>query len=163
MELSSFKNKKFLIFQKKKLSSCNMKKFFLYFWKLNFFMTVCSYHVKYKFQSDSTLYSCLNVKDLLARNRRDIWSLSDCSGTRTQNNLVRKGTLNHLTKLAKVFVYKLTAKLTNKLLQSLELFYILGNGNPEKILIFEERHIQKPSITELSLILGKVYSEPWCD
>ena len=140
-----------------------MKKFFLYFWKLNFFMTVCSYHVKYKFQSDSTLYSYLNVKDLLDRSRRDIWSLSDCSGTRTQNNLVRKGIVNHLTKLAKVFVYKLTAKLTNKLLHSLELFYILGNGNPEKILIFEERHIQKPSITELSLILGKVYSEPWRD
>ena len=35
-------------------------------------LTVCSYHVTYAFQSESTLYSCLNVKDLLARNRREI-------------------------------------------------------------------------------------------
>ena len=27
--------------------------------------TVCSYHVTYAFQSESTLYSCLNVKELL--------------------------------------------------------------------------------------------------
>ena len=35
-------------------------------------MTVCSYHVTYAFQSESTLYSCLNVKELLARSRREI-------------------------------------------------------------------------------------------
>ena len=35
-------------------------------------MTVYSYHVTYAFQSESTLYSCLNVKELLARNRREI-------------------------------------------------------------------------------------------
>ena len=29
-------------------------------------MTVCSCHVTYAFQSESTLYSCLNVKELLA-------------------------------------------------------------------------------------------------
>ena len=34
----------------------------------------------YAFQSESTLYSCLNVKELLARNRREIWSLSACNG-----------------------------------------------------------------------------------
>ena len=34
--------------------------------------TVCSYHVMYVFQSESTLYSCLNVKELLARNRHEI-------------------------------------------------------------------------------------------
>ena len=33
---------------------------------------VCSYHVTYAFQSESTLYSCLNVKELLARRRREI-------------------------------------------------------------------------------------------
>ena len=38
--------------------------------------SVC-YHVTYVFQSESTLYSCLNVKEVLARNRREIWSLSD--------------------------------------------------------------------------------------
>ena len=35
-------------------------------------MTVCSYHVTYAIQSESTLYSCLNVKQLLARSRREI-------------------------------------------------------------------------------------------
>ena len=62
--------------------------------------SVCSYHVTYAFQSESTLYSCLNVKELLARSRREIWSLSDCNWIRTHNHLVRKGTLNHLAKLA---------------------------------------------------------------
>ena len=38
---------------------------------------LCSYHVTCAFQSESTLYICLNVKECLARNRRDIWSLSD--------------------------------------------------------------------------------------
>ena len=35
-------------------------------------MSVCFYHVTYAFQSESTLYSCLNVKELLARSRREI-------------------------------------------------------------------------------------------
>ena len=35
-------------------------------------MTVCFYHVTYTFQSESTLYSCLNLKELLARSRREI-------------------------------------------------------------------------------------------
>ena len=41
-------------------------------------MSVCSYHVTYAFQSESTLYSCLNVKELLAQNRRNIWNLRKC-------------------------------------------------------------------------------------
>ena len=63
--------------------------------------TVCSYHVTYTFQSESTLCSCLNVKELLAWNWREIWSLSDCNRTRTHNHLVCKWTLNHLAKAAK--------------------------------------------------------------
>ena len=35
-------------------------------------LVVCYYHVTYAFQSESTLYSCLNVKELLAQNRLDI-------------------------------------------------------------------------------------------
>ena len=35
-------------------------------------LTVCSYHVTYAFQTESTLHSCLNVKELLARSRREI-------------------------------------------------------------------------------------------
>ena len=52
------------------------------------------------FQSESTLYRCLNVKELLARNRRGVCSLSDCKRTGTPNHLVRKRTLNYLAKLA---------------------------------------------------------------
>ena len=33
---------------------------------------VYSGHVTYAFHSESTLYSCLNVKELLARSRREI-------------------------------------------------------------------------------------------
>ena len=39
--------------------------------------------------------------ELFAGDRRQIWSLSDCNCTRTQNHLVRKQTLNHLAKLTK--------------------------------------------------------------
>ena len=73
-------------------------------------LTVCFYHVMYAFQSESTLCSCLNVKELLAWSRREIWNLSDCNWIRTHNHLVykctvnhlvHKGTLNHLASLAK--------------------------------------------------------------
>ena len=37
--------------------------------------------------------------ELLARNRRDIWNLTDCKKTWTQSHLVRERTLNHLAKL----------------------------------------------------------------
>ena len=65
-----------------------------------FILTVYYYHVTCAFQSKSTLYICLNVKELLARNRLDIWSLSDCNGTRTHNHFVCKWKLNHLANLA---------------------------------------------------------------
>ena len=80
--------------------------------------SVCSRHVTYAFQSESTLYSCLNLKELLARSRHEIWRLSDCSWTRTHNHLVYKRTLklfsqtgqtDHLAKLSQtVFVYELS-------------------------------------------------------
>ena len=36
------------------------------FYKIENVMAVCSYYVTYAFQSKSTVYSCLNVKELLA-------------------------------------------------------------------------------------------------
>ena len=62
----------------------------------NYILIVCYYHVTYVFESDSTLYSCLNINELLAQNRHDISSLSD-SGIRS--HLVHTRTLNHLAKL----------------------------------------------------------------
>ena len=53
----------------------------------------------FKWIQISTFYSCLNIEELLTRNRHDIWSLSDCNGIRTHYNLVPKGTLNNLAKL----------------------------------------------------------------
>ena len=48
-------------------------------------------------------------QELLPRNRREISSLSDCNGIRTHNHLVRKRTLNYVTKLlCWVFVYELS-------------------------------------------------------
>ena len=64
-------------------------------------LTVSSYHVNDAFQSESALDSCLNVKEFLARSRRESWRLSDCNGTRTHNHLVHKRTFNHLSQLAK--------------------------------------------------------------
>ena len=37
--------------------------------KSSYNLIVCFYHVTYEFESESTLYSCLNVKELLARSR----------------------------------------------------------------------------------------------
>ena len=67
----------------------------------------------FAFQSESILNSCVNVKELFARNRCDIWSLSDCNGTRTHNHLVCKRTPNHLAKLASLAKW-LTACLRTK-------------------------------------------------
>ena len=66
------------------------------------------------FRVNPNFIVCLNVKELLARRSRYIWNLSDLlarswdhignlsdsNGIRTQNNLVRKRKLNHLTKMA---------------------------------------------------------------
>ena len=61
-------------------------------------MTVCYYHVTYAFPSESTLYTCLNVKERFAQNRRNIWSLSGSNRIATHNHLVCKQSLNHLAK-----------------------------------------------------------------
>ena len=62
------------------------------------YLSVCFCHVMYVPQSESTLYSCLTVKELLAWSRRKMWKLSGCNWTLTQNNLVCKRILNHLAK-----------------------------------------------------------------
>ena len=86
--------------------------------------TVCSCHATYAFQSESTLCSCLNVKELFSRSRSEIWSLSDCYWTRTQNHLVRKGILNHLGLIERL-IYS-----SNK--HNLHLKNILSSNNKSK-------------------------------
>ena len=62
---------------------------------------VCSYHVRYAFQSESTVYGSVSVKELLAQSRRQIWRLNDCNETRSHNCFVCKRTVKHLAKLVK--------------------------------------------------------------
>ena len=50
---------------------------------------------------ECTVHSCPNVKELLSQNSRKVSSLSDCNEARTQKHLVRKRTLNPLSKMAK--------------------------------------------------------------
>ena len=47
-------------------------------------LTVCFCRVTYVFQSEPTLYSCLNVKELLARSRYEIWSLDFAPASRKE-------------------------------------------------------------------------------
>ena len=72
------------------------------------FLTVCYYHATYAFQSQSTLYNCLNFKELLAQSRHEIRSLSECNWTRTHNHLVRKRTLNHFGQLQSIKILLFT-------------------------------------------------------
>ena len=51
--------------------------------------------------SEEILYIFLSVKELIARNRHDIWILSYRKRTRTHNHLGRIETFNYLAKLAK--------------------------------------------------------------
>ena len=48
-------------------------------------LSVCSYHVIYDFQSESTFYLCLNIKEILAQDRCDIWSLSHINSSNAQS------------------------------------------------------------------------------
>ena len=102
----------------KSLNSLNLlffkKRVIFGFYSLSIFvkysldLTVYSCHVTYTFQSESALYSCLNVKELLARSRPEIWRLSYCNWARTQNHLVRKRTL--WSSLAKWLIVRLQTK-----------------------------------------------------
>ena len=75
------------------IPSGNFFFFFLLSVPYMFILNVCYYHVTYAFQCESILYSYLNVKERLTRNRRN---LSGSNVIRTHNHLVRKQTLNHL-------------------------------------------------------------------
>ena len=48
-------------------------------------LTVCYYHVTYEFESEFTLYSLPECREVLARSRCHICSLNDSNGIRTQN------------------------------------------------------------------------------
>ena len=64
-------------------------------------LTLCSFDITYVFQSKSTVFFYLNFKELLARNRCNILSLSDYNSTGTHNHFIHKWTLNYLAKQTK--------------------------------------------------------------
>ena len=63
-------------------------------------LTVSSHHVTHLFQSESTISSFPNLKDVFAKNSRDTQRLGECSGIQTHNHLVCKRPMNYLIKLA---------------------------------------------------------------
>ena len=63
-----------------------------------------------RFLSLYTLCNWLNVKELVARNERDIWRSSDWNGIWTYNHLVRKRTVNYLSKPTKLLSVSLQTK-----------------------------------------------------
>ena len=85
------------------------------------------YHVKYPLQSECTPYSCLNVKELLAQNRHNIWSLCDSNRIPTHKHLVHKQTVNHLTKLASL------AKWMSVCLQTKWMWIPIYSSNPHPL------------------------------
>ena len=106
-----------------------------------YMLIVCSYHVTSAVQRESTLYSCLKVKELHARSRLEIWSLSDFKGNWTHNHLVRKQTFNHIAKLAWnmpvwlngwMFVYELSGCCSSHLYM---LIYCLFSDHKVSILL----------------------------
>ena len=70
------------------------------YWKEKRKKVFCMFlYVTYAFQSEFILCSCLSGKKLFARNRHDIWSLSDRNGTRTHKPIWLNGW---------IFVYELS-------------------------------------------------------
>ena len=63
-----------------------------------------------RFLSLYTLCNWLNVKELVARNERDIWRSSDWNRIWTYNHLVRKRTFNYLSKPTKLLSVSLRTK-----------------------------------------------------
>ena len=49
--------------------------------------------------NEQILLNCKNLKDLLARNKPDIWKLSDCNWIRTHSHLIGTQTLYHMASL----------------------------------------------------------------
>ena len=87
---------------------------------------VCYFHVTYAFQSEYTLFSSLNVKERLPRNRRDIWSLSEY---RTDKYSQRKSIIWPVWQNGWVFVYELNeCRLLSHIVLRLNAFAKLQNA-----------------------------------
>ena len=126
-------------------------------------LIVCSCHVTYAFQSESTLYSYLNVKELLVWSSHHVWRLTDSNGTRTHNHLVCEGTLNHLAKLASCSCFKMLG--ITLFLQCWKLFQYHGTNYQLHLLsvltkTWNKRTRNQPKRTKTSQNNPKVQNDP---
>ena len=103
-------------------------------------MTVCCYHVKYAFQSESTLYSCLKVKEFLA------WNVTNSVLESSRNSLLTTQ-FNHLPILVKWLSIPLWTKWLRVRfqLQLLEIIwtYIITTLLNTKLYIFSHKEPKK--------------------
>ena len=106
----SWPNPMFVVFLISKDFSCGYTRTLA--WLCEVWFKVFSYM---RFRGNPHSTNRLNVKELLARNRCNIWSLSDCNGTRTYSHLVHNRTLNHLAKQASLVKW-LSVRLKTKCL-----------------------------------------------
>ena len=71
------------------------------------------YHATSMFYSEFTLCSYLNAKELLAQNRRIIWSLSNWNRIVIHNHLLRNWTLNHFKSMKVCFLESICVNFKN--------------------------------------------------
>ena len=69
-------------------------------WSYYYNCVIIMSHKSFRVNLHSTI--CMNVKELLARSRCHIWTLSDSNEIWTHNHLVPKRTINHLANLGKL-------------------------------------------------------------
>ena len=119
---------------------------YLSLWCIWLYVIIMS-HTSFRVNPHSIV--CLNVKELLARSRRHIWSLSDSNVIRTHNHLVRKRTLNHLADcpndwavfwvllVRSIWLYVYIMSRTSVRVNPLSIVYL----NVKELLAWNRRHI----------------------
>ena len=65
---------------------------------------MCYYHATYEFQSESTLYTLPECQGTTCSKQAPYLKFKWQNGIQTHNHLVHKKTLNHLAKLAQIWV-----------------------------------------------------------
>ena len=125
----------------KRLNSWYSKNVTLYMYLYSIFVWLCVIIMSHTcFRMNPHFIVCLNVKELLARSRCHILSLSDSNVIWTHNHLVHKRTLKHLAKLVKWWEKYL---LKRSLIKHTCSWY-------DKLIIWWEKYLSKHSLIEHS-------------
>ena len=125
----------------KKINSWYSKNVTLCMYLYSIFVWLCVIIMSHTcFRMNPHFIVCLNVKELLARSRCHILSLSDSNVIWTHNHLVHKRTLKHLAKLVKWWEKYL---LKRSLIKHTCSWY-------DKLIIWWEKYLSKHSLIEHS-------------